>query len=68
MLLRTALLACVLLAPAAAELRLNVTVTERKTGRAVADLKASDFTLLEDKTGGRSRRHSISRARSTPCC
>ena len=49
MLLRMAVLFCAVLLPASAELRLNVTVTERKTGQAVTDLKAGDFSLLEDK-------------------
>ncbi len=48
--LRLAALLCALVLPSAAELRLTVTVTERKTGRAVTDLKAGDFSLLEDKS------------------
>ncbi|HLJ48611.1 MAG TPA: VWA domain-containing protein [Bryobacteraceae bacterium] len=36
--------------PARAATKLIVTVTEQKTGRAITDLKAADFTVLDDKT------------------
>lgn len=49
--MRTALTLVVLLpAIAAAQTKVLVTVVEPKTGKPVTDLKAPDFTILEDKT------------------
>jgi VWFA-related protein len=50
MLARTLFLLGIALLPALPATRLLVTVVEAKTGRAVADLKASDLTVMDDKT------------------
>ena len=39
--------------PLCAATKVLVTVVEQKSGRPVADLKAGDFTLLEDKSARR---------------
>ncbi|MBK9169877.1 MAG: VWA domain-containing protein [Bryobacterales bacterium] len=47
--MRLALAAALLAIPAAAQLKLAVTVVENKTGRAVTDLKPADFKLTDDR-------------------
>src|SRR5437899_11193045 len=46
----SALVLLFLLAPLGASTKVLVTVVEQKSGQPVADLKAEDFTLLDDKT------------------
>jgi VWFA-related protein len=51
--MRLVLLTFVLFADAQAATKLLVTVVEQRSGRPVTDLKASEFTVLEDRTARR---------------
>jgi VWFA-related protein len=61
--LRTILLVLAVVIPACAELRLQMTVIQPKTGEAVLKLTAADFNILEDKN---TRRVEAAEYRSGP--